>query len=75
MENKEINIYGFKVDVSYRVEDGQVEVIKTHIHDGTNAIAIQSLDIVSEAKEILEAELLEEEDLFNEEVLNKEKPF
>ena len=75
MKNKEINIYGFAVDVDYRISDGQVEVLKAHIKDGTNAVAIQSLDIISEAKEILEAELLEVEDLFNEMELDKEMPF
>ena len=75
MIHKEVNIYGFKVGVDYRIVDGQIEVFKTHIQEGGNAAAIQSLDIISEATEILEAEQLEAEDLFHEARLDEEKPF
>jgi hypothetical protein len=70
-----INVYGFDVNVTYRLDGGVVEILKTSIVDGTNAVAIGSLDIISEAKEIIESDLAEEEDLFGEAELDKEKPF
>lgn len=75
MEMKRISIYGYEVDVFYRVTEDGVEVTKATILEGTSAVAISSLDIVSEAQEILEADMLEEEDLFSEIELDKGKPF
>lgn len=78
MEKKTVNIYGYKVDVEYSNNDGVVEIHKTLVKDATYPVALSSLDIISEAKEIIEAELLESEDLESEEIFvnnNKEKPF
>jgi len=73
---RDLNIYGFEVEVEYNIVDDLVYVHKVHIKDGTNAIAIQQLDIIAEATEILEAELLEQEDqLFADKNIDKEKPF
>jgi len=73
---KTLNIYGYQVEVEYDILDGLVYVHKVHIKDGTSAVAIQHLDIISEATEMLEAEMLAQEDqLFADKEIDKEKPF
>ena len=71
---KNISIFGFDVDVTYRVVEGQVEIDKTSV-TGVPPAALDGYDIVSHAKEHLQGEQDEAEDLFSEEKLDPLKPF
>jgi len=71
---KTISIFGFDVETTYRIVDGQVEIDKTSVY-GVPPTALDGYDIISHAKDHLQAIQDEQEDLFNEEELDPVKPF